>query len=44
MGYPQCHGGGTIVARVIVVAEPETDLPGTKRDRRTLQLEEREES
>jgi len=44
VGYPQCHGGGTIVARVIVVAEPETDPPGTNRDRRTFQLKEREES
>ena len=29
------------MARVIVVAEPETDPPGSYRDRRTFQLKER---
>jgi hypothetical protein len=40
LGDPQ-YDGGTVMARVIVVAEPETDPPGTDRDRRTFQLKER---
>ena len=41
MGDPQ-YDGGTAVARVIVVAERETDLPDAlDGDRRTFQLKER---
>jgi hypothetical protein len=40
LGDPQ-YDGGAAMARVIVVAEPETDPPGSYRDRRTFQLKER---